>query len=129
MRQGQILKAQELLEEGRWTRELVGAWRQSATAIHQLEARCSLEGLRIALEDLSLGDHGTRPIFIAHFLKTTVAAFDDWATLPNEPDRDLLLLAVVRFLASPIAERGVASATEDAIRFVRDGIPPQRLTP
>ena len=100
-----------------------------ALAVRYLKHGGDVQALRIALEDLSLGDHGTRPIFIAHFLKTTVAAFDDWATLPNEPDRDLLLLAVVRFLASPIAERGVASATEDAIRFVRDGIPPQRLTP
>lgn len=103
--------------------------RAVALAARYLRGGGDARALRTALEDLSLGDHGTRPIFVAHFLKTSVAAFEEWDALAGDPDRDLLPLAAVRFLATPIAERRVASLTEDAIRFVRDGRPPRRLTP
>ena len=80
-------------------------------------------------EDLIFGDHGVRPIFVAHMLKTLIAAKDESRALRDHPDRNRPLLAYPRFLASPIREHGLASAVEDALRFVVAGKTPNRLTP
>ena len=49
--------------------------------------------------------------------------------LADHPDRNRPLLACTRFLASPVREHGLASAVEDALRFVVAGKTPSRLTP
>ena len=84
--------------------------------------------LRTAIEDLALDAPGTRPIVIAHVIKTTVVAFDETAALAGVPMSTHPALALVRLLASPINERRLPRLVHEAIRFVGDGKPPRRLT-
>ncbi len=88
-----------------------------------------VDALCIAFEDLIFADHGVRPIFVTHMIKTLLAARDERDALGNHPHRDRPLLAYTRFLASPIQEHDLASTIEDALRFVVDGKTPNRLTP
>jgi nitrite reductase/ring-hydroxylating ferredoxin subunit len=85
--------------------------------------------LCVAFEDLIFSDHGVRPIFVTHMIKTLIAARDEHDALGAHPDRDRPLLACTRYLASPAQEHNLASAIEDALRFVVDGKTPSRLTP
>jgi nitrite reductase/ring-hydroxylating ferredoxin subunit len=80
-----------------------------------------------ALEDLCLNDGRTRPIVVAHAIKTTLAAFDEHAAMTG-PHATLPVLAAVRLLASPIQERRVARLSHEAVRFVIDGKVPKTLT-
>lgn len=82
-----------------------------------------------AFEDLIFADLGVRPIFVTHMIKTLLAARDERAALGDHPDRDLPVLACTRYLASPADEHGLASAIEDALRFVVAGKTPNRLAP
>jgi len=84
-----------------------------------------LQDLREALEDLVLDDHGNRAIFVAHYIKMLRAAFERNAV----SEAHAILLGTLRFLASPIYERQLASLTNDAIRFVLHNTTPHRLTP
>lgn len=84
--------------------------------------------LRDALLPVCLGEIGVRPIFMAHMLKTCVAAFDEAEQLAPEPEWPLPILAVVRLLASPLREQRVAQRVHEALRFVDEGRPPRRLT-
>lgn len=82
------------------------------------------DALRVGLEDLVLRDPVVRPIVVAHAIKLTIAAFDEHrATGDVRP-----VLALVRFLASPIAERRVYRLATEAIAFVTDGKVPRTLT-
>lgn len=92
-----------------------------------LQAERPVEPLRVALEDLCLADPLTRPIVVAHAIKTCVAAFDEHRDMVG-PRRGLPVLAVVRLLASPIVERRVARAVHEAVRFVVHGKVPKTLT-
>lgn len=94
-----------------------------------LAAGGDVDRLCHAFEDLILGDHGTRPIFVTHMIKTLIAARDESKALGGHADRDRPLLAYTRYLASPVQEHNLASAVEDALRFVVDGKTPKRLTP
>ncbi len=91
--------------------------------------RSAVDALCFAFEDLIFAGHGVRPIFVTHMLKTLIAARDEREALGNDPRRDEPLLACTRYLASPIQEHNLASAIEDALRFVVDRKTPKRLTP
>jgi hypothetical protein len=84
--------------------------------------------LREALEDLVVGDHGNRAIFVAHQIKMLRTAFQEREHLRADPAERSVVLATLRFLASPIYERQLASLTNDAFRFVVEGTTPRRLT-
>ena len=76
------------------------------------------------MEAAALGDHVVRGVVVAHLVKMVVAAFSEWeATGDPTP-----VLATVRLLGSPIAERRIGRRVNEAIRLVRDGKPPERLT-
>jgi hypothetical protein len=88
----------------------------------------ALEPLRDALLELCLCDPLVRPIFVAHALKTTTAAFEEYDALAESPDRELALLSAVRFLASPMRERRVHASVATSIRWVAEGVVPRKLT-
>lgn len=81
-----------------------------------------------ALEDLCLSDPLVRPIVVAHAIKTTWAALEERRALADHPDRDVPLLAAVRFLASPVVERRVAATVRTSIDWVVHGKVPRKLT-
>lgn len=86
------------------------------------------EDLRAALLPLTMGEIGVRPIFMAHFFKTTVAAFDEAANLAPEAGWPLPILAAVRLCATEVKEQRIAQRVHEALRFVDEGRPPKRLT-
>ena len=87
-----------------------------------------LAELRTGLEDLSLRDPLVRPIVVTHVVKTLVAAFEEFEELGGHPDRAWPLLAVTRFLASPVIERRVFEQVRRSIRWVAEGTMPRKLT-
>ena len=93
-----------------------------------LEDGMHVTELRHALEDLCLADPLVRPIAVAHAIKTVVAAFEEHVALEGHPGRDVPILAVVRFLASPIVERRIHEAVGTSIRWVAEGTLPRKLT-
>lgn len=78
-------------------------------------------------------DGATLPIFVAHHIKTTMAALRLTRALAEDPvlgargDRDLPALAAARFLAHPLRERRIARRARVAHDFVRAGRSPIRL--
>ena len=87
-----------------------------------------LAPLRRELEALCLADPAVRPIVVAHVIKTVCAAFEEYEALEGHPDRAVPLCAVVRFLASPVAERRVHSGVRTSIAWVAEGRMPRKLT-
>lgn len=75
--------------------------------------------------DYVYSDKLVRPIVVAHGLKTCLAAFAELEALGGDPTP---VLAFTRFAASPIRERAISRTVHEAIRFLRDGYPPKRLT-
>ncbi len=95
-----------------------------ARVTRYLEDGGAVRTLHAGLEDVALDDAATRPIVVLHLLKTTRAACDEVAH-----HRDPLpLIAVVRWLASPVRERPVGRIAHEAIRFVVHGKVPRTLT-
>ncbi|MFQ5601326.1 MAG: Rieske 2Fe-2S domain-containing protein [Candidatus Krumholzibacteriia bacterium] len=88
----------------------------------------SVAELRHALEDLCIADPLVRPIVVAHAIKTTVAAFEEYEALAGQPDRDMTLLSAIRFLASPVVERRVKQTVRTSLRWVVNGTIPRKLT-
>ena len=86
--------------------------------------------LRAFCEDLALEDRLTRPIVVAHLIKTTAAAFEETRHLEDADHADAAhpLRALIRLAASPIRERRIARASHEAIRFVEQGKVPRTLT-
>lgn len=84
--------------------------------------------LRAALQDRAISDPATRPIFVAHHIKTTVAAFDRYEALTGDPAQGLPLLAAVRFLASPAVERRMMRSVHEAVQLISEGRTPRTLT-
>jgi hypothetical protein len=84
--------------------------------------------LRDALEDLALDDAATRPIVVTHLIKTTRAAAEETERIADPALAARPLIAVVRWLASPVRERRVRRVVHEAIRFVVDGKVPKTLT-
>ena len=94
-----------------------------------LEARSPLVPLREAIEDRLLEDRPhVRPIVVAHAIKTSQAAFEEFGVLPHERDRETCLLAAVRLLASPLAERRVHEIVRTSIAWVEEGQVRRKLT-
>lgn len=93
-----------------------------------LQSQTGFESLRIALENAALEDGPVRPIVVAHVLKTTFCAIDEYANLQAHRDRITPLLGVVRMLASPIRERRVQNLVHHSIAWVGEGRMPQKLT-
>lgn len=87
-----------------------------------------LAPLRRGLESLALADPVVRPIVVAHVIKTACAAFEEHEALEGHPERAVPLLAVVRFLASPVVERRVRSGVQTSIAWVAEGRMPKKLT-
>jgi hypothetical protein len=77
-----------------------------------------------ALLDLCMRDPFVRPIVVCHALKTTAAAVEEYETNPDET----ILLAAVRFFASPVNERFVWRDVNAAIRWVAEAQTPRKLT-
>lgn len=106
--------------------------RDAATAVARaagyLRSGQSPDALRVALEDRALRDPAVRPIFVAHIIKTGVVAFAARAELAEHPDRDVPVLAYVRYVATPAQERAVARMAHEAIGFVVHGKVPRTLT-
>jgi hypothetical protein len=94
---------------------MAAAWIQSGD---------DLSALQEALEDLAIQDPLTRPIVVAHVIKGTVVAFEEYAVM-GDP---MPVLALVRLLSSPIRERNTERLTREAIAFVTDGKVPRSLT-
>ncbi len=82
---------------------------------------------RLLMEE-ALGDDTVRPVVVAHRLKTTLAAWDEYRAMASSPHHPLLLLAVVRLGALGVKERRVGRVTHEALRFVVHGKVPKRLT-
>jgi nitrite reductase/ring-hydroxylating ferredoxin subunit len=100
-----------------------GARAASAAAAY-LRAGLEPTPLRQAVEDAMLDDPLTRPIVVAHAIKTCAAAFEEQAAMARpEP-----VIALARFLASPVRERPVARLSHEAVRFVVEGRVPRTLT-
>ena len=85
----------------------------------------SARQLRDAFMDYAMSDALTRPIVVAHGLKTCLAAFAESDSLGGDP---VPILAFTRFVASPIRERALSRMVHEAIRFLVEGSPPKRLT-
>lgn len=83
------------------------------------------EGVERALLDLVLADTSGAPIVQAHLIKTTLVCLDEARLLDDVRP----LLAVVRFLSSPVRQRWVAQGAREAIRFVTEGKVPRALAP
>jgi hypothetical protein len=94
---------------------MAAAWIQSGD---------DLSTLQEALEDLVIHDPLTRPIVVAHAIKGTVVAFEEYAAT-GDP---MPVLALVRLLSSPIRERNTERVTREAIAFVTEGKVPRSLT-
>ena len=92
-----------------------------------LEEGQPLDMLRDFLQDVGLSDSATRSIVVAHIIKTTVAAWDEFDTLGGNSDAYPVLLAVVRLAASPRRERRITQVATEAIRFVGEGLTPHKL--
>ncbi|HWN66034.1 MAG TPA: Rieske (2Fe-2S) protein, partial [Haliangium sp.] len=86
-----------------------------------------------AMRRFVVTDSASLPIFVAHHVKTTMAAFRLTAALAADPDlgdrgdRDLPALAAARFVAHPLRERRVARRALIARDFVQAGRSPIRL--
>lgn len=81
------------------------------------------DAVRDVLVDLSLGDVGVRGIVVAHLLKSTLAAFEEYEALGSPTP----VRAVVRWMATGAVERRIARRAHEAVRLVRDGKPPEKL--
>ena len=99
----------------------------ASTAMY-LRADGAIDPLRVALEDATLRDPASRPIFVAHLIKTCVAAFAARARLVGHPDRDRPILAFVRYFANPARERPLARLAHEAVGFVVHGKVPRTLS-
>jgi len=84
--------------------------------------------LRERVLDAVFDDHYTRPVVVAHVLKTGLAALSEHQALGDDPQAVVPLLAARRLLDSPLRERQVRRNSEEAVRFIGAGKPPRRLT-
>jgi hypothetical protein len=81
--------------------------------------------LQNTLEDLAMKDKaGVRAIVVTHLLKNSQAAFTEYRLL-KDPRH---VLGLVRVFASGLCERRVGRQVQEAIRLIRDGKPPKKLT-
>jgi len=124
--------------EGPESDELVHALerREADAMVHLSEpfAKSDPAGLVTLLEDWCLTRGATRSIFAVHQWKTLVVAASERDRLMKSADPALAraahlpLLAVARFIASPMSERSPLRLAHEALRFVREGRVPRRRT-
>jgi len=125
--EGQRLSLEPTEHQG--TAALLAAITQRQTQAAVGMARAWIESgedvspLQEALEDLVIQDAVTRPIFVAHAIKGTVVAFEEHAATKDP----MPILALVRFLSSPMQERTMAQRAREAIAFVTEGKVPRQL--
>ncbi|MCH9686746.1 MAG: Rieske 2Fe-2S domain-containing protein [Deltaproteobacteria bacterium] len=86
------------------------------------------DALAAMCSDLPLQDVYTRPIVIAHAIKTGRVAFELAARLQGTPWAHLPIAAFVRFAAAAPRERSVARLVHEAERLVVEGKVPRTLT-
>jgi hypothetical protein len=91
-----------------------------ALALAYFEAGHDPEAFRAWLTRYAIADSAYVDIWLAHTIKVSVAALEERAK-SQSPRRDLALVAALRFLVSPKAERGVVQAAVLAEEFVRRG--------
>ncbi len=82
-----------------------------------------LAPLRMLCEEFSLSDNSSAPIVVAHLIKVCRVAFEESTLI----DSHLPILALVKFLSSPVRQRWVGQQVHEAIRFLRDGKVPTTL--
>lgn len=82
--------------------------------------------LEEACLDLVFQDYLVRPIVIAHWIKMTVALFDEYR-LSKSAGRANHVLALIRFGATPIRERWISRVSFEAIQFLDQGKVPKDL--
>ena len=99
-----------------------------AAARALLESGEPLDALEAGLKDLLLADPLVRPIFVAHAVKTALAALEEHHALAGEIGAELPLLATLRFLARPHRERRLRELVGTSLRWVVDGRMPTKLT-
>ncbi|MFT5284976.1 MAG: nitrite reductase/ring-hydroxylating ferredoxin subunit [Planctomycetota bacterium] len=108
------------------------AARKADLAVAQTEAylqsKSDLSTLKAALDELCLADGLVRPIVVAHGIKTTLAAWEEYDALEGLSDQAIPLLAAVRFLASPVVERRVRELAGRSLDWVVEGVMPKKLT-
>lgn len=111
-------------------RAVAGRDREAAMALtaRYLADRGPDDALRHALADLPLRDPYTRPIIVAHAIKTGRVAFALADRLRDTPWADRPILAFVRFAAAPMRERPVERLVHEAQRLVVEGKVPRTLT-
>ncbi len=87
-----------------------------------------IEKLRAMFLDLALEDSAaTRPIIVAHLIKTAIVAFDEFDRLEGDPMQTHPLLALTRLFASRVVERSTARRCFEASGFVEYGRVPRVL--
>ena len=86
------------------------------------------EQVAALLMDLPLRDIATRPIVVAHLIKTAVAARTLHRELRGDASATLPLLACVRFFTAPKDQRFLQRRVFDAVGLVREGRIPRTLT-
>jgi nitrite reductase/ring-hydroxylating ferredoxin subunit len=117
--------------------EAVRGLLHSARFIQHLHVLDLPPGARPAIERASIdrsdyrrslvSDRFTLPIFVAHHVKTGLAALRVGDALAADPqlgvrlDRELPLLATLRFLAHPVRERRILRRAKMARTFVQEG--------
>lgn len=90
-----------------------------------LDSGAPIADLRRAVFRYCTRDPFVRPIYVAHAVKLSVAAFEEYETHGDRAP----LLGAARFLASPIVnERRVERSITQSIRWVADGQTPKKLT-
>lgn len=76
-----------------------------------------------------VGDDFVRPIVVAHILKTGLAALAESRELATTAFAERPLLAVLRMLDSPVRERQIRRACNEAAGFILEQTPPPRRIP
>jgi nitrite reductase/ring-hydroxylating ferredoxin subunit len=76
------------------------------------------------LMDLCMNEPAVTPIVVAHVIKNTICALDEWSVTGDVTP----VLAVVKLLAAPPRERQVLQRTQEGIAFVNHGKIPRTLT-
>lgn len=83
----------------------------------------ALDALERGMVELCLQDHAARPIFAFHQLKLTLAAWEERRALEGDAGAMRPVLAAVRFLAAPLAERRLAGRVQDTLALLSGKVP------
>jgi len=87
------------------------------------ESGHDLQPFKKAIMEVCVEDPATRPIVIAHIIKNTIVAFEEYEAL----DSPVPLLALVALLTSPLKERRIHRVAKEALAFVTEGKVPKSI--